>query len=163
MESSKHESTHLKGLVDSAVTLHLELNVIKVFLAFRLVRHMLAADVGEHAASEKTRDGAFHARALHLAFNVVQQHATELLRVMLHERVERLPPERPCQLFGAHCTLTRLQFEKDALQRQRDTRRRIVALGRHQEDCAAELVGEEECLQQSVHVTGCALKHHQLQ
>jgi hypothetical protein len=46
----------------------------------RRVVHVLAADEGDGLAFEQPRDGAGHARTLHLALKLVQENPQELLK-----------------------------------------------------------------------------------
>lgn len=76
---------------------------------------------------------------------------------MLHERVERLPAERARELFRAHRLLRELQIIEDALERVWYALERVIVLGRHLIDRFAQLVREEERLQERVHVARGAL------
>lgn len=110
-----------------------------------------------HLALKQIGNGAIHASALHLALHVVQQHSTQLLHVVLHERVQCLPAKGLGQLLGAYWLVVELQVVKDALQGQGDALGAVVALSWHLIDCLTQLVGEEESLQKGVHVAGGAL------
>ena len=110
-----------------------------------------------HLPLKETGNGSLHAGALHLRLHVVEQHPTELLHVVLPKGVASLPAKGLGQLFRAHWLIAELQLVENALQGEGDACRLVVTLRGQLVHCLAQFAGEEERLQEGVHVAGGAL------
>mmetsp|Transcript_7650 Transcript_7650/g.19494 ORF Transcript_7650/g.19494 Transcript_7650/m.19494 type:complete len:1162 (-) Transcript_7650:210-3695(-) len=148
----------VERLVDVLPPLHRELQVVERLLAPRLVLHVDALDVVGELALEEVRHRPLDRRALHLLLELVDEDAVQLLHVVLHESIRRVPAEGFGQLLRRHRRVRVLQLIEDALQREWDRRLRVLLLpGRHVVHRLAEEGDVLEGLQQRVHVARGAL------
>ena len=65
------------------------------------IGHLGALHKALHLAFKKVVDGAFHWGSLHLGLKLVAEHTIELLNIMLHEGINRVPPKGLGQLRGS--------------------------------------------------------------
>mmetsp|Transcript_56186 Transcript_56186/g.171121 ORF Transcript_56186/g.171121 Transcript_56186/m.171121 type:complete len:383 (-) Transcript_56186:558-1706(-) len=114
----------------AALALDVELNVVKRFVAARLVIDVDALDVILHLALEQALDRAIHGPALHLLLDPVAQDPVQLLYIMLREGVHRVPAKRFHQLAAIHGLIRGLQLVEDVLQGLDQRRRLSLALVR---------------------------------
>ena len=102
--------------------------------------------------------GPLDGRALHLVLELLHQHAVELLHVVLHEGVVRVPAKGLGQLLGADRRVRVLQLVEDALQRERDGGLGVLAVGRvHVVHGLPKVRQVRQRLEQRVHVARRAL------
>mmetsp|Transcript_36164 Transcript_36164/g.84972 ORF Transcript_36164/g.84972 Transcript_36164/m.84972 type:complete len:300 (-) Transcript_36164:911-1810(-) len=118
------------------------------------------ADVAFEVALEEVLDQRLLRRAFHPLLQLVEQHPTELLHVVLLESFARVPPEALCEVLGLDGSLVRqLHLSKEILELEADA---ILLLVRVVDDrdlihAHAELRRHVQALQQRVHVTGRTL------
>mmetsp|Transcript_37895 Transcript_37895/g.96229 ORF Transcript_37895/g.96229 Transcript_37895/m.96229 type:complete len:242 (+) Transcript_37895:376-1101(+) len=139
-------------------TLHGHLQVVEILVASGHVLHVDAAQVVGELAAEQMRHGSLDASGLHLLLQLVHEHPVELLDVVLHESVVRVPTETFGQLLGAHARVAVLQLVENALKRQWDAILRILSVrGVHVVDSLPKVGNVRQRLEQRVHVASSAL------
>ena len=106
------------------------LQIVEVLVAQRDVLDLYALDVVGELAAEEVRHRPLDRRPLHLLLELVDEHAVELLHVVLHERVVRVPAERLGELLRRHRRVRVLQLVEDALQSERDRLLGVLLLRR---------------------------------
>lgn len=148
----------VKTRIDVLAPFDVQLQVHERLLARALALHVDAPHKVLGVALKQPRDSAVDGRPLHLLLELLAQDAVELLHVVLHERVDRVPAERPRQVLGRHRRGAKLELEEEALQRERDRGvRLVVGARRHVVHGPAERVEVVEGLEKRVHVAGRAL------
>ena len=136
-----------EGLRQVLLSFNVELHVVVALGDVGGVVYVLALYVRGCLPLEQSRDGALHACFLHLHLELVEQYSQELLYVVLHERVERLPAEGLGQLFCADRLVHGLQVVEHPLQRQPHALGAVICLGWHLVHCLAQRVREVEHLE----------------
>lgn len=94
---------------------------------------------------------------LHLAFQVILKDTVELLDVMLHEALQRVPAKGLGQFRGANRVDAGGQLIEHTLKRKGHGFRWLVVCGGNVEHSLAEVIGEEKRLKERVHVAGGSL------
>jgi len=144
--------------VEILAALDRHLQVVILLVAQRFVIDVDAIHVVCEFAAEEMLHRPLDRGALHLLLELLDEHPVELLHVVLHERVVRVPPEGLGELLRGDGRVGVLQLVEDALQRQRDGRLGVLAVGRvHVVHGLAEVRYVRERLQQRVHVARRAL------
>mmetsp|Transcript_6879 Transcript_6879/g.15697 ORF Transcript_6879/g.15697 Transcript_6879/m.15697 type:complete len:203 (+) Transcript_6879:215-823(+) len=151
------EALHFHVLVERGVDvlapLYVQLQVHIRLLPLALVVDVDALDVVDDAALEQLLNRIFHHSALHLLLKLLTQDAVQLLHVVLHEAVVRVPPEARGKLLRCHGRVAVLQLVEQALQSERYAFARLLRLrGGHVVHSLAKVVQVVQCLQQAVHV-----------
>mmetsp|Transcript_129327 Transcript_129327/g.322395 ORF Transcript_129327/g.322395 Transcript_129327/m.322395 type:complete len:237 (+) Transcript_129327:2754-3464(+) len=118
-----------QGLLDvakllSALALDVQLDVVKGFVAPRLVIDVDALDVVLEFTLKEPLDGPIHRGALHLLLDTIAQDSVQLLRIVLCEGVHRVPTERLHELPAVYRLVCSLQLVEHILQCL-DQRRRL--------------------------------------
>ena len=94
---------------------------------------------------------------LHLAFQVILKDTVELLDIMLHEALQRVPAKGLGQFRGANRVGAGGQLIKHTLKRKGHGFRWLVVGGGNVKHSLAEVIGEEKRLKERVHVAGGSL------
>ena len=88
---------------------------------------------------KQLRDRAVDRRPLHLGLQPLAQHPVQLLHVVLHERVHRVPPKGAGEVLGGGGAGAELELEEERLQRERHVLvGLVVGRGGHVVDGLAE-------------------------
>lgn len=139
------------------LVLYIQLNVVKALSAPRLIIDHLALYIRNHLALKEPRYRTLHLSLLHLILNIVHQDTTQLLDIMLHERVQSLPAKGPCQLLCSDGLFRKLEVIEYSLQAEWYTLDGVVGFSRKQVNGSTQLIGKKQSLQERVHVAGSTL------
>ncbi len=108
----------LERLVYIFLPFDIKLNVVVGLRSGGLVLNVLAVDVRDHFPLEELGNGSLDTSPLHFTLELVEEDPKEFLDVMLHERVQSLPPKGPRQLLSTHRLVRGLEFVEDSLESQ---------------------------------------------
>mmetsp|Transcript_13521 Transcript_13521/g.30686 ORF Transcript_13521/g.30686 Transcript_13521/m.30686 type:complete len:251 (-) Transcript_13521:639-1391(-) len=143
----------IERCVQVLAALDWDLQVVEVLVTQRRVLHVDAAHIVRELAAEEVGHRALDAGPLHLLLELIHQHAVELLDVVLHERIVRVPAEAFGELLCADARVAVLKLVEDPLQRQRDARLGVFAIrGMHVVHRLPKVREVSQRLQQRVHV-----------
>ena len=95
-----------------------------------LVVDVDALDLALHLADEQRGNRALGLGTLHLALELIKQHTTKLLHIMLQKAIQTRPAERLCQLGGPDRLIARLEMIEHSLQGKSDALGRVLFFSR---------------------------------